>query len=90
MSRSFKKRCTQWIGKKWSAYLERGFRTRVKRACHKAENADFVFDPDRDWEEAYLDNAKLGEWGTADGWDVKPSPDDSQWAIDSYNKGLRK
>ena len=63
---------------------------RVKNACHIAETADFDFDPDRDWEEAYLDNKKLGDWGTKCGFDVKPDPDFEKTWYDCYLKDLRK
>jgi len=67
--------------------MERRFRCKVKKALHDIE---IDWDPDRDWEDANLNNKKLGEYGTKCGFPVKPDPDDSLWDKGWYEELLRK
>lgn len=87
MSRSRRKHAWVWITKPWTKLMEHRFRGKVKRALRDIE---IDFDPDRDWEEANLDNKKLGEWGTKCGFSVKPHPDDSVWDKGYYEEIMRK
>jgi len=82
MTRSRKKHCFTWVSKKWDRFKQKAYRRSTKMQCD-----EFVFDPDKDWEEG---QEARKDWGTRFGWNVPPDPDDSQWKHESYNKGLRK
>lgn len=87
MSRSFKRVAIKTCAKAWNRLKQSAFRHRIKQIMHDIETD---FDPDRDWEEANLNNKGLGEYGTRIGLHVKPTPDDSFWDRTWWDRNIRK